>query len=70
MNNKRYQWISVDTMKPMHKTPFLGTDGEEIFACYWNEEEQRYTMLKNAGTKMVTHWMALPMTPGSPLKIK
>lgn len=38
------EWISVKDRLPENKFPFLGTDGELIFACYWNEYTNRYVV--------------------------
>lgn len=35
-------WISIEKRLPPPKTPFLGTDGDIVFACYHSESTATY----------------------------
>ena len=36
------EWISVKEKLPENKIPFLGTDGDVVFACYWSDDCDEY----------------------------
>jgi len=35
-------WISIEKEQPKDKLPFLGTDGDIIFAAYWCNDSEDY----------------------------
>lgn len=70
------EWISVKDGIPEKESNFLGTDGELVFASYWDEEVGGWECCyycggssnisfseKNLSCKKITHWMPLPKLP-------